>query len=117
MNRRHFLRSAGAVSTSFVFPKARCLLAEAAPSERWRSFEVKTRVEILKPAGKTRVWLPAALLSKTHFQRTVSNEFCAEGGTARIVEANADGLGIIAAEFPAGSRCIWHTRRQIGPRV
>jgi transglutaminase-like putative cysteine protease len=48
------------------------------------------------------VWLPAALLSKTPFQRTVSNEFSAEGGTASIAEASADGLGIIAAEFPAG---------------
>lgn len=102
MNRRHFLRSAGAVSASFVFPRARCLLAEAAPPEGWRTFEVETRVEILRPSRTTRVWLPAALLSKTPFQRTLSNEFSAAGETARIVEASADGLGIIAAEFPAG---------------
>src|SRR5262245_55093470 len=106
MNRRHFLRSAGAVPASFVFPTARCLLAEPAPSESWRTFEVKTRVEIPKPSGATRVWLPAALLRKTPFQRTplpaallrktpfqrtLSNKFSAEGGTARIVEARADG--------------------------
>ena len=106
MNRRHFLWSAGAVSASFVFPKARCMLAWAAPSESWRTFEVKTRVEVLKPSGTTRVWLPAALLGKTPFQRTLSNEFSAEGGTARIVEARADGLGILAAEFPAGVKPV-----------
>lgn len=102
MNRRHFLRSAGAVSAGFAFTEVRCPLAEAAPSEGWRTFEVNTRVEIREPSGATRVWLPAALLSKTPFQRTLSNKFNAEGGTARIVEASADGLGIVAAEFPAG---------------
>jgi transglutaminase-like putative cysteine protease len=102
MNRRDFMRSAGAVSASFVFPEATRPLQAAAPSARWRTFEVRTRVEILKPSGATRVWLPAALLSKTPFQRTLSNEFSAKGGTARIVAGSADGLGIIAAEFPAG---------------
>ena len=29
-------------------------------------------------------------------------QFSADGGTARIVQSKADGLGIIAAEFPAG---------------
>ena len=87
MNRRHFLWSAGAVSASFVFPKAGRLLAWAPPSDGWRTFEVKTRVEILKPSGTTRVWLPAALLSDTPFQKTLSNEFSAEG---RRVVTDAD---------------------------
>ncbi len=86
MNRRHFLQSAGAMSANLVFPKERSLLAQAAPSDGWRTFEVETRVEILKPSGATRVWLPAALLSKTPFQRTLSNKFSATGGTAKIVE-------------------------------
>jgi len=106
MNRRHFLQSAGALSASFVFPKTRCLRAETARSEGWRTFEVKTRVEILKPLGTTRVWLPAALLSKTPFQRTLLNKFSADGGTAKIVKTGADGLGIIAAEFPAGVKPV-----------
>jgi transglutaminase-like putative cysteine protease len=113
MNRRDFLRSAGAVSASFVFPEAR---AEAAPAERWRTFEVKTRVEILKPSGITRVWLPGALLSKTPFQRTLSNKFSAEGGTAKIVEGSADGLGIIAAEFPVGVKPVLTLTSRVATR-
>src|SRR5690242_16123623 len=105
MNRRDFLRSAGVVSAGFVFPELG-QVAEAVPSERWRTFEVKTRVEILKPSGKTRVWLPGALLGRTPFQRTLSNEFSAEGGRAKLVEGKADGLGIVAAEFPAGVRPV-----------
>ena len=116
MNRRHFVRSAGAVSASFVFPNARHLLAWAAPSDGWRTFEVKTRVEILKPSGTTRVWLPAALLSNTPFQRTLSNEFSAEGGKARIVKAGADGLGILAAEFPSGVKPVLTVTSRVATR-
>jgi transglutaminase-like putative cysteine protease len=106
MNRRDLLRSAGVASAKFVFPNAGCPLAGAAESERWRTFEVTTRVEVLKPSGKTRIWLPGALLATTPFQRTLSNRFTAEDGTAKIVAANADGLGIVSADFPAGARPV-----------
>jgi transglutaminase-like putative cysteine protease len=106
MNRRDFLRSAGAVSASLAFSKTGCLLAEGATPDSWRTFEVKTRVEILKSSGPTRLWLPAALISKTPFQKTLSNGFSTEGGTAGIVEDRADALGVITAEFPAGVKPV-----------
>jgi len=106
MNRRDFLRSVGAVSASLALPKMGCLMTEGATFDGWRTFDVKTRVEVLKPSGATRVWLPAALIHKTPFQRTLSNTITAEGGTARMVEGRADALGIIAAAFPAGVKPI-----------
>ena len=106
MNRREFLRSAGAVSASLAFPPAARLLSAGATSGNWRAFEVETRVEVLKPSGATRVWLPALLIGNTPFQKTLSNRFSAAGGTARIVETKADSLGIVAAEFPAGVKPV-----------
>ena len=106
MNRRDFLRSAGAVSASLPFAKTPWLLAEGTTPENWRTFEVKTRVEILKSSGATRVWLPTALIGRTPFQKTLFNGFSAEGGTARIVESRADAIGIIAAEFPSGVKPV-----------
>ena len=102
VNRRDFLRSVAAVSASCAFPDTGLLSAEDVPSDKWRTFEVKTTVEVLKPSGVTRVWLPAALITKTPFQNTLTNEFTAVGGTAKMVEVKADSLGIISAEFPAG---------------
>jgi transglutaminase-like putative cysteine protease len=99
VNRRDFLRSVGAVSASAAF-------ADDAIPGSWRRFEVTTRVEVLKPSGATRVWLPAALAIEAPFQKTLSNAFNADGGMARIVEGKADGLGIIAAEFPAGVKPV-----------
>jgi transglutaminase-like putative cysteine protease len=102
MKRRDFLRSVGVMSAAMTFPKAgRMFVQETAP-EAWRTFDVTTSVQVLKPSGRTRIWIPAALVSPTPFQKTLANEFKAERGTAKLIESGADSLGIIAAEFPAG---------------
>ena len=102
MRRREFLRSAGVVSAAMTFPKAGRLLGEGTTPEAWRSFEVTTTVQVLKPSGTTRIWIPAALVRPTPFQKTLANDFKAEGGTAKLIESTPDSLGIIAAEFPTG---------------
>ena len=106
MNRRGFLRSAGIVTASFAFPTTRCLFAQGPSFGGWRTFEVTTHVEVLKYSGTTRIWVPAALISQTPYQKTLANTVNCEGGTAKIVEAKADALGIIAAVYPAGVRPI-----------
>jgi transglutaminase-like putative cysteine protease len=106
MNRRHFLGSAGIVTAGLAFPKRGRLFAQSTPSGAWRTFEVTTRVEVLKSSGTTRMWLPAALISQAPFQETLANTFKCEGGTAKIVESKADALGIITAEFPVGVKPI-----------
>jgi len=106
MNRRDFLRSAGIASASLALPRKARLFAESAVPYRWRTFEVTTRVEVLKTSGTTRVWVPAALISATPFQKTLTNTYNCEGGTAKMLESKSDALGIIAAEFPAGVRPI-----------
>src|SRR5579862_4231812 len=105
MNRRDFLKSAGAVSASLTLAKVDNLFAEekGQSNDGWRTFDVTTKVTVLKPSGTTLVWLPAALVMKSPFQRTLSNKYHAEGGgKAGIVEIKPDALGIVSAKFPAG---------------
>jgi transglutaminase-like putative cysteine protease len=104
MNRRDFLRSASIVSAGLAFPETARLFAEEAPSSGWRTFEVTTHVEILKPSGATRIWLPVPLTTETPFQRTLANRFAAEGSAAKLVKSKADSLGIVTAEFAAGAK-------------
>jgi transglutaminase-like putative cysteine protease len=109
MNRRDFLRAAGAVSASLAFPSTRRLFAEGVPTgEGWRTFEVTTRVEVLKPSGQTLIWVPAALVGETAYQKTLSNDFATDGGTASLVEgpSKLDKLGIVAAKFPEGAKPV-----------
>ena len=106
MNRRDFLRSTGIVSASLVFAKAERVFATDTTVDHWRTFDVTTRVEVLKTSGTTRIWLPAPLISQSPFQKTLSTTFHAEGGTAKTEENNSDALGIIVAEFPSGVRPV-----------
>jgi transglutaminase-like putative cysteine protease len=106
MKRRDFLQSAGIVSVGLAFAKAERLFSEVTTLDPWRTFQVTTRVEVLKTSGTTRIWVPAALISETPFQKTLTNTFTCEGGTAKMVESKSDALGIIAAEFPAGVKPI-----------
>ena len=106
MKRRDFLRSTGIFSASLAFAKAGRIFARDTTVEHWRTFEVTTRAEVLKPSGTTRIWLPAALIIETPFQKTLSATFQPEGGTAKMIQDKPDALGIIAAEFPSGVRPI-----------
>jgi transglutaminase-like putative cysteine protease len=103
MNRRDFLKSAGVVSAGLALSKSGRLFAEGVPSGDWRTFEVTTRVEVLKPSGTTLVWLPAALIVETPYQKTFENKYTAENGTVEMTQNKTDGLGIVSAKFPAGT--------------
>jgi transglutaminase-like putative cysteine protease len=116
MNRRDFLRSTGAVLATLALSDTEELFARKSASASWRTFDVTTRVEVLKPSGVTRVWLPTGLIEKTPFQRTLSNRFLAEGGTAEMGDNKTDALGIISAMFPAGVRPVIELKTRVATR-
>jgi len=107
MDRRSFLGSAGAAAVGAAFPHklSRSSIHNAeASADVWRTFEITTRVEILKPQGKSRVWLPAALTADTPYQKTKANAFDASTGVAKLVEDKHDGLAMVSVEFPDGAK-------------
>ncbi len=106
MNRRNFLQTGSMVSVSLAFAKPERLFSKLTTLDRWRTFQITTRVEVLKTSGATRIWVPAALISETPFQKTLANAFNGEGGSVKLVESKSDALGIIAAEFPAGVKPV-----------
>jgi len=116
MNRREFLRSAVAASAGLAISNPRSLFARPAASGDWRTFDVTTRVEVLNSAGITRIWVPAALITETPFQRTLSNKFSAEGGAAKLTSFKPDALGIVSAEFPTGVKPIVTVTSRIATR-
>jgi transglutaminase-like putative cysteine protease len=104
MDRRQFLKSAAAASATLALPRVGRAFGQATPDSGWRTFEVTTRVEVLNPSGPTLVWLPAAQLEQTPYQKTLANTFQAESGTAELVPY--DGFGIVTAKYPAGARPV-----------
>jgi transglutaminase-like putative cysteine protease len=117
MDRRRFLQSAGALSATLALPNAARAFAFGVPSgDPWRTFEVTTRVEVLKPSGVTRVWLPAALIQDAPFQKTLANDFRAEGGSVELVKKEPETLGIVSASFPEGVRPVLTLTSRVSTR-
>src|ERR1041385_2831383 len=106
MNRRNFLQTTGAVCAGFAFSKSLPAFADALTTSGWRTFEVTSRVEVLKPNGVTHIWLPAALIRDTPYQRTLSNKFSAVAGTAKLSRDKSSALGIVSASYPANARPV-----------
>jgi transglutaminase-like putative cysteine protease len=103
MKRRDFLRRTGTIGAGLALSKVAPIFAD---TPAWRTFEVTTRVEVLKPSGVTHIWLPAALIRNTPFQKTLANKSHAEGGTAKFTENKQDALGIISGTYPENARPV-----------
>ena len=105
MNRRNFLQSTGTICAGLAVTKSLPIFADALQAGGgWRNFEITTRVEVLKPKGETHIWLPAALIRNTPFQRTHANKFRAEGGSPKLSIDKPNALGIVSAVFPVNTK-------------
>jgi transglutaminase-like putative cysteine protease len=101
MNRRDFLRANSSICAGWALSRGVPVLANTLAAGEWRTFEVVTKVELLKPTGISRIWLPAPLIRNTPYQNTISNRFIAEGGTATLSEDKQTELGIVSAMYAA----------------
>jgi transglutaminase-like putative cysteine protease len=83
MRRRDFLGTGAALLATLPF---RRLLADTGQSTEaaWRTFEVTTRTDVVKPEGVSRVWLPLPLAVDTDWQRGLGNTWT---GNAKKMEA------------------------------
>jgi transglutaminase-like putative cysteine protease len=104
MNRRNFLRADGAICLGWAIARAWPALASTPSAAGWRTFEVVTQVELMKPYGVSHIWLPAPLIRETPYQKTISIHFMAKGGTAGLSKNKQSALGIVSAAYPANAR-------------
>ena len=114
MLRRDFLRLM-AVAAPAAGIGRRALLAQLGGTP-WRTYEVTTSIQVLKPSGRTRIWLPQPLVERTSFQRVLSSEMHCEGGKTSIHENRRVGFKILAAEFPADKPPVLTTTQRVSTR-
>ena len=106
MDRRFFLKAGTLVPVVAALPKiasAQQLPFEPRRAEKWRSFEVTTRVEIVFPEGATRLWLPVPSVDSI-YQKTIDNAWSGNAATARIVHDGKYGAGMLYAEWPPAEK-------------
>jgi transglutaminase-like putative cysteine protease len=112
MDRRDFLRYTGTATAGLALPGlVSNAMAQMAPVPQasapgWRAFEVTTRVEVLKPVGTTRIWLPTQLSSDTAYQRGMGSTWSAESGKVSFGTDPKYGAGMVWAEFAEGEKPV-----------
>jgi transglutaminase-like putative cysteine protease len=99
MHRRSFLQAGAAASLLGSFP--RFAGAQQAPYDPrpagWRTFEITTHVEILKPTGPSRVWVPVPSV-ESDYQKVLGNTWSGNG-SARILSDGKYGAAMVVSEW------------------
>src|ERR1051326_8858172 len=105
MNRRTFLKLSAMAPVAAQLPgtlsSASAQQKEFAPRPgTWRAYEITTRVEVLKPVGVTRAWIPLPVV-ESDYQKPQGSKW---SGNAKVLEAANDpqyGAGMVFAEWAA----------------
>lgn len=103
--RRRFIQTAATFAAATALPMG--VLAQATPATRrfapqsgaWRTFDVTTRVDILKPEGVTRVWLPVPAID-SDYQKSTGSRFTSNGA-AQLMQDGQRTANLLLAEFAA----------------
>ena len=102
MKRRTFLHAGAAASLLGTLPRIALALGFDPLPGAWRYFDVTTRVDVLKPAGTSRVWIPLPSLN-TDFQRVIGNSWSGNAPAAKVASDPKYGAQMVWAEWPAGA--------------
>ena len=104
MRRRSFLQAGAAASVLGSLP--RLALAQQLPYDPrpagWRTFEITTRVEILKPAGISRAWVPLPSI-ESDYQKIIGNSWAGNGST-RMASDGKYGAAMVVSEWSAAEK-------------
>jgi transglutaminase-like putative cysteine protease len=103
-SRRNFLKNSAVALAATALPAIN--FAQTAPAaERqfnpqagtWRTFEVTTRVDIAKPQGVTKVWLPIPSVN-TDWQKSLESSYSSNGKT-QMADDDRYGARMLYVEF------------------
>ena len=97
MNRRDFLASTAASAAVASLPW-RVAQAQAA----WRTFEVTARLEIQRPSGVSRAWMPLPLSGASDWHRDLGDAWNGNASRAQVLRDPKYGVEMLYAEWAAG---------------
>jgi transglutaminase-like putative cysteine protease len=104
MKRRDFIAAAAALPAACAFPRiafAQQLPYEPKAAEKWRTFEVVTKIEVQKPQGVVRAWVPVPAVDET-WQRIEGNSWTGNAKNVKLVRDGKYGASMVVAEWAPG---------------
>lgn len=107
-SRRDLLKGGLLAATTALLPRATFAQATApavfAPQVgKWRSFQIVTTVEILKPEAKVQAWLPVASFSNPDWFKPGENSWTTNAASAQIVRDRASGAEMLHLQWAEGA--------------
>jgi transglutaminase-like putative cysteine protease len=99
MNRRLFLKSSAAAAAVQALPWG----SAHAAIEGWRGYEITTRVEISRPRGISRAWIPLPSVDDGRWQKVVGNAWSGNAARTDVMSDGKYGVAMLYAEWPAGT--------------
>jgi transglutaminase-like putative cysteine protease len=104
MERRSFLKSGLALGAASLAPRW-TFAADLAPTPAagWRTFEVVTRIEILKPAGATQVWIPVPGVDEPAWFKPLGDVRAGNASSVQLTQDSTYGARMIHAVWDAGT--------------
>src|SRR5262245_28662320 len=104
MRRRSFIQAGAAASLLGSIPRlgfAQQLPYDPKPSG-WRTYEITTRVEVLKPQGVSRVWVPLPSI-ESEYQKVIGSSWSGNG-SARLARDGKYGAAMVVSEWSADQK-------------
>jgi transglutaminase-like putative cysteine protease len=102
--RRNFLKNSALAAAATALPGINFAQSTPAPERQfapqpgnWRTFEVTTRVDIAKPQGSTKVWLPIPSVN-SDWQRSLESSY-SSNGNAMLTADGQHGVRMLYVEF------------------
>lgn len=101
MRRREFVVSAAALAGFPGLALGQQKEFNPVQGEKWRHFEIVTRVEVARPSGVTKVWVPVPVVEE-NWQRVEGNAWTGNAAEMRLVHDPKYGAAMLYAAWPAG---------------
>src|SRR5262249_56891358 len=103
MLRREFLRGGAALAAAVALPPGAWAELPFTPRpDSWRKFEVTTRVEIVKPAGKAQAWLPLPAVAEPSWTQPLGNEWTTNAKSAGLIRDPKYGAQMLHVDWADG---------------
>lgn len=117
MQRRDFLLTSAALAAGAWWPASRALAAfDPTPDNGWRSFEVTMEIEVLKPTGATRVWLPLPSVQADDWNRPMGSLWQGNARSARRLLDPKYGAEMLYAEWTADEQPVLTVTSRVATR-
>jgi transglutaminase-like putative cysteine protease len=114
VRRREFIQRTSLAAAGMAIGRG-VFARQSDDAREWREYEVITHVEVLRPAGRTRVWLPMPL-AETDYQRTLGDTYRAENGFVEMYERPGESLDMLVAEWADGVAPILKVSSRVATR-